>query len=364
MRIHLLSLPHFQTTSAYDLDGFNCVTIRFAKLLKGLGHTVILYASEENEAPCDELVVCITKEEQQRWGQKLPDGTLIPYQHERIAPDSPLFRLASPRMAAAIQQRKQPHDIICTIGGGSQADVTHMHPDLLPVEYCIGYEGCYSPYRVFQSQAWRHMCYGAQGVKLGGRFFDEVIPAFYETEKFPVNTPEDYLLYVGRIIPYKGVQVACDAAKRAGVPLKLMGHGDPAQIPTLVTYGEYVGSPNEATRNEMMSKAKALICPTIYVEPMGMIAVEAQLCGTPVISTDYGGFTESVEHGFSGYRCNLLGEFVSAIKKVETLDRANIRQRAHALYSMANGSALYANYFRRLMTMYDRGWDTDDFEVM
>lgn len=364
MRVHLLALPHFQTTSEYDLDGFCTVTIRFAKLLKGLGHEVVLYASEENEAPCDELVTVITKKEQEQWGARLPNGVAIPYQHARIAPDNPLWRIASPRMAAAIGTRKHPQDVICTIGGGSQADVTQAHPDLLAVEYCIGYEGNYAPYRVFQSQAWRHMCYGAQGMKLGGRFFDEVIPAFYETDKFPVCEPEDYVLYVGRIIPYKGVQVACEAAQKAGVNLKLMGHGDPAQIPTLVSYGEYLGSPNEATRNEIMAKARALICPTIYVEPMGMIAIEAQLTGTPVISTDYGGFTESVAHGYTGYRCNLLGEFISAIRKVDGLDRAKIRERAQSLYSMEAGSAAYANYFRRLLTLWEHGWNTEEFEVL
>ena len=358
MRVHLLSLPNVQTTQAFDLDGFCTVTIRFAKLLKGLGHHVTLYASEENEAPCDELVTCVTKAEQAQWGGPQP------YQHARIAPDNPLWRLASPRMIAAIQQRKQPQDIICTIGGGSQADVTQAHPDLLDVEYCIGYEGTYARFRVFQSQSWRHFIYGAQGMKLGGRFFDEVIPAFYETEKFPQNTPEDYLLYVGRIIPYKGIQIACQAAQLAGIPLKVIGHGDPAQIPNLLTYGEYLGPLNETGRNEVMSKARALICPTMYVEPMGMISVEAQLCGTPVISTDYGGFTESVEHGFSGYRCNLLGEFVSAIKKVETLNRDDIRQRAQILYSMERGSHSYARYFARLNTLWDKGWDSTDFEVM
>ena len=99
MKVHLLALPNVQTTSAYDLCGFCNVTIRFAKLLKGLGHTVILYASEENEAPCDELVPCITKAEQAQWNGPAP------YQHARIAADNPLWRLASPRMAQAIQQR-------------------------------------------------------------------------------------------------------------------------------------------------------------------------------------------------------------------------------------------------------------------
>ncbi len=64
MRVHLLALPNVQTTRDYSLDGFCVATRRFARILKELGHTVYLYASEENDAPCDELVTVITKEEQ------------------------------------------------------------------------------------------------------------------------------------------------------------------------------------------------------------------------------------------------------------------------------------------------------------
>ena len=51
MRFHLLAPPNTQTTRAYSLSGFTQATIRFARILKDLGHTVFLYASEENDAP-------------------------------------------------------------------------------------------------------------------------------------------------------------------------------------------------------------------------------------------------------------------------------------------------------------------------
>jgi hypothetical protein len=63
-RVNLIALPNVQTTSAYSLDGFCTATIRMAKLLKELDYYVTLYASEQNEAPCDELVTVITMEEQ------------------------------------------------------------------------------------------------------------------------------------------------------------------------------------------------------------------------------------------------------------------------------------------------------------
>lgn len=352
MRVHLLALPNCQSTWEFDLDGFNVLNIRFAKLLKGLGHHVILYASEQNDAPCDELVCVTTKAEQDKI-----IGT-AQYQHANISHENPLWQLYNPRVIVEIGKRKQPKDLICNIGGGSMQQVTMAHPELMDVEYSIGYVGNYARYRVFQSQAWRHTCYGYQHIETC-RFFDEVIPGFFDVEKFPVNKPENYVCYVGRYIPKKGIAVVCEAARLAGVPLKLIGHGDSS----LITYGENLGAVHEAERNEVMSKAKALICPTIYIEPYGCISPEAQMCGTPVISTNFGGFTETVEQGRTGFRCNMLGEFVSAIRNVDRLDRSYIRERAIRLYSMETATKSYASYFKRLQTLWTDGWTTAPFEL-
>lgn len=352
MRIHLLSLPNCQTTQAYDLDGFNLLNRRFARLLKELGHHVTLYASEENDFACDELVTCVSKA---NIDKSFVGGE---YQHAFIDQSNPLWQLASPVMAAEIGKRKQPRDLICTIGGGSQRSITDAHPDLMAVEYSIGYVGNYAPYRVFQSTAWQHTCYGHQGIDCG-RFFDAVIPAFFETEKFPQADPEDYVLYVGRFVPKKGISIVCDAAKAVGVPLKIIGHG----AKELITYGEYLGPVHEAEKIAVMSKAKALICPTVYIEPFGCISPEAQLCGTPVIATNFGGFTETVEHGKTGYRCDMFGQFVDAIQKVGSLDRNYVRARAQKLYGLDAAKASYAAYFDRLNTLWDKGWHTPDRAV-
>jgi glycosyltransferase involved in cell wall biosynthesis len=349
MRFHLLSVPNVQTTGAYSLDGFCMATIKFARLLKGLGHHVTLYASEENEAPCDELVTVITKEEQ----ETLLAGS--PYQYAAFNEILPLWQLSNQRMIREIATRKQPRDFICSISGGSQKPVADAHPELMFVEYSIGYIGSFAKYRVYESNIWRHCTHGFQDDQQG-RFFDETIPYFFDEIAFPYpRKKEPFALYVGRLTEKKGVGIACKAARLAGIPLKIIGHGDPG----LVTDGaEYLGALADIERNEWLARASVFISPTRYLEPFGAMAVEAQMCGTPVVSTNFGAFVETVEQGKTGYRCNYMGEFVRGLQDAPKLDSKYIRERAVRLYSMTAAAPRYQRYFDRLMLLWGDGFET------
>lgn len=348
MRVHLLALPNTETTREYALDGFSQMTIRFAEVLRQLGAEVYLYAGEANEAPCHELVTVIQREEQ----QVLLGMGPWEYQYANIEEWSPLFQLANARATIEIGKRKQAGDLICQIGGCSQRFVSEHHPDLMTVEYSIGYAGSFSPYRVFESYAWMHETYGRQQIT-DGRWYDTVIPGFFDPTEFPVSAPEPFLLYVGRLVERKGVRIACQMAEAAGLPLRLIGHGDQK----LITYGEYLGTVDVPDRNRWMARALAVLTPTIYLEPFNCVAVEAQLCGTPVIASDWGGFTETVEQGRTGFRCRTFQEFVAAVGEVGTLDRAYIRSRAQRQYSVAAVVEPYRQYFARLADLRTpKGW--------
>lgn len=347
-RIHLLALPNAQTTREYSLDGFAQCTIRFAKLMKGLGHHVILYGSEENEAPCDEFVSCISKSDQK---QLLGASE---YQHAAIDERYPLWQMANVKMSIEVGKRKQPRDFLCLIGGASQKYVADYHSDLMCVEYSIGYEGSFSSFRVYESQVWRHWTHGRQNI-VDGRFFDDVIPVFFEPDEFPVcYDASEYFVFCGRYVKRKGVDIACQAAKAAKVELFCIGHHN--ECPP--TYGTNLGGVSADERNKWISKAKAVFTPTTYIEPFCCVAVEAQMCGTPVISTDFGGFTETIEHGKTGFRCNYLGEFINAIWEVGKLDRRYIRQRAASMYSIESAAPKYQKYFDRLWLLWNGGWES------
>ncbi len=345
MRVHLLAPPNTETTPAYFLDGFAQRTILFADVLQRLGIETILYGVGENTAPCQEFVSVLSVAKQQDLLGGIPYQTFVPdTQH-------PLCIAFNANAAVGVRNRKCPGDIIATICGNAQHLVADANLELPFLEYSVGYRGVTMAHRVYQSHAWRHVVHGFSGVD-GGRVFDAVIPPWFHATEFPFEEPEDYVLYCGRLTPSKGIAVACEAAWRAGMKLVVIGHGNPADV----TYGDYVGAVGNVERNQLIAKARAVLMPTQYLEPFGNVAAEAQLCGTPVISTDFGAFTESVEQGVTGYRCTSLGEWIQAIDLVRHLDRIAIRARAMRLYSTDAAVESYRQYFRRLNTARGEGW--------
>jgi glycosyltransferase involved in cell wall biosynthesis len=107
------------------------------------------------------------------------------------------------------------------------------------------------------------------------------------------------------------------------------------------------------------------MCPTKYLEPFGCSSVESQLCGTPVISTDCGGYVETVEHFKTGLRCHTLADYCKGIQMALDgfFDRAYIRERAVKLYDMYNLAPQYEYALKSIMDIYNpakHGWYSPD----
>lgn len=346
MIFHVVSLPHTNTTSDFVVCAFTEKVRRFCVMMKSLGHTVYLYAGEQNEAPCDELITCITEAER-----------LAHVGNDHFVNASfygPAVDKFTANVIEGIEERATDTDFICLIGGLAQQPIADAFPHMMSVEYGIGYGGTFAKYRVFESYSWMHTCY-AQGIQnvhdIDGGFFDAVIPNYFEVDKFPFREDkDDYYLFVGRLTFRKGYTIAADVCEHLGARLLVAGVGTPPE------YGEYVGTIDETRRGELMSRAKAVFVPTIYNEPFGGVAIEAMLCGTPVISTDWGAMTETNIHGMTGYRCRTLGEFVWAAQNVGTLDPYEIRKYAVANYSMERVAQQYQAYFNQLETLWGDGW--------
>jgi glycosyltransferase involved in cell wall biosynthesis len=129
----------------------------------------------------------------------------------------------------------------------------------------------------------------------------QVVHPPVEVDRFRVSEPEDYLLYVGELVAHKRVDVALEAARRAGRTLRVVGSG-PEMQRLRERYGrsaEFVGRVDDATLAGLYARADAVVVPN--VEEFGIAAVEAQAAGRPVVAADAGGARETVVHGRTGW---------------------------------------------------------------
>ena len=317
-------------------------------MMTDLGHEVYLYAGEQNEAPVTELVTCINEK------QRAAATAGAHYTSASFDTTLPHWQIFNANVIRQMRDRLEPKDFICLPGGYAHKEIADAFPSHMSVEPGIGYGGTFAKYRVFESYAWMHAIYAGykNPTAIDGNFFDAVINGFIEPEQFPAGKGDgDYYFFIGRLIERKGYNVAQEVCKRLGKRLIIAGPGQPNG-----GYGEFVGNVGPEKRAELMGGAIALFAPTLYIEPFGNIAIEAQTCGTPTITTDWGAFTETNINGVTGYRCHTLADFIKAAEDVKDLDRDFIRKQAIEKYSLKAIAPKYQDYFERLLTLWEDGW--------
>jgi len=152
--------------------------------------------------------------------------------------------------------------------------------------------------------------------------------------------PGSYLLFLGRIHPDKGTDLAIQVARRAGVPLVIAGiiqdqvYFD-TQVQPLVdgTQVHYVGPVGPAERNALIGGALAMLHLIRFAEPFGLSVVESLACGTPVIATPRGSLPELLQDGVTGFLVPDVDGAVAAVDAVRLLDRAACRADAEARFT-------------------------------
>jgi glycosyltransferase involved in cell wall biosynthesis len=139
------------------------------------------------------------------------------------------------------------------------------------------------------------------------------------------SAKDDYVVFLGRMAPCKGAHFAIEAARRAGVRLKLAGEVQPVfaeywerQVLPHVDGDrvEFVGEADLAKKNDLLSRARALLFPVDWDEPFGLIMIEAMACGTPVLAFDRGSVGEVVRDGVSGWICGGVTEMADRLRRL------------------------------------------------
>jgi glycosyltransferase involved in cell wall biosynthesis len=151
------------------------------------------------------------------------------------------------------------------------------------------------------------------------------------------STPAGYCAFLGRFAREKGVHHAIDAARAAGLPIRLGGAphwrddeyfdgelGVRLRRENVVCLGEVGGT----LKRELLSNASALLFPIDWEEPFGLVMIEAMLSGTPVLAFGRGSVPEIVEDGVTGYVCRNVADLAARLRTIGEFDRGACRARA------------------------------------
>jgi glycosyltransferase involved in cell wall biosynthesis len=177
-------------------------------------------------------------------------------------------------------------------------------------------------------------------------------------EDFPFHeAKEDYLLFAGRLSPEKGAADAVQVALKAGRRLIMAGMIEPQYheyYNTLIKpfvdgrHVEYVGLLSQKDLAPLYQKAAAVLFLINWCEPFGMVAVEAQASGTPLIATRFGALPEIIREGTTGFVVDTLDDAAKAVGKLDQISPAACRENAVTRFSAPAMGKGYETVYARL----------------
>ncbi len=349
MKLHVLAVPYTVTTNkAYLACAFTQKVVKFCQMMKPY-YDIIHYGHERSEVDCFEHVTVMTDEILLKtyggtnWNHSFAKHSTLDLAHKT-------FNVNTHK---ALATRIEPGDAILCFWGSSHANAVEGYDkECFVVEPGIGYgaAGCFAPFKIFESYAHMNNVYGELGLYYAKRY-DAVIPNYFDCSNFEYNeTKSDYFLYLGRMDPDKGIIIAMEATRKAGVKLIVAGPGDTNNLgyTKVPEHVEFVGYADIDKRKQLLSHAKALFLPSIVLEVFGGVMIEAMLSGTPVITSDWGGLPENNLHGITGFRCRNEEQFYWATKNIDKISPRNCRDWAEKNFSMDRIAQMYNSYFKSL----------------
>lgn len=255
--------------------------------------------------------------------------------------------------------------------------VVFTHHD--PFNFLVKYKNLFPKYPQLN---WISMSYAQrQGMPANTNWVGNVYHGLSDPALHPVEQPAaDYVAYLGRIVEPKGVHLAIAAVQiynraHSKTPLRLKiagkhyaGHKKDAYWQTrieplidgkTIEYVGFIDTPQ--AKREFLGNARALIVPSLFAEPFGMVNIEALACGAPVIGTDSGAIPEVIDDGVTGFvvpkrytadgsvdETKTTQALAAALQSIGTLDRAACRQAYEARFTAERMAAEHLAIYEQL----------------
>jgi glycosyltransferase involved in cell wall biosynthesis len=369
--IHMIAPFHTVPSLRASHCAFTGKALRFAAMMRGFFKTYIEYGNEGSESAADEKVTLLSQKEMEKYYPRKQ------FWGDNANVDTDGWRYFDAKLRLALAGRVRRGDFIAHPFGRAHQGLVRDYPHAIHVETGIGYpDAPFGAFRVYESWAWAHSHWGRWGnAGLGGEYIETnrtyswVIPNYFDLREWPVgkSAKAPYALFMGRITDTKGVPTLvaiirawCDKHGHDRLRFKVAGQGDWSVYRAILSKHaravDYLGPLEGKERAPLAGGAVCSMMPTQYVEPFGGSGVEGMLCGTPLLATPWGAFTETVQPGVNGYLCRTIGDWIHALENVlagKLASRKEIARAARARYSLEACRPKYERVFRSLVELRD-----------
>lgn len=180
-----------------------------------------------------------------------------------------------------------------------------------------------------------------------------------DTDKFcPGTHKENFLVFLGRIMPEKGVHLAIEAAKKSKQRLIIAGIVDKRDKQYFSKQVEphldgkqivYFGPADEPQKIDLFQRARAHVFPTQWDEAFGLVTIEAMACGTPTIGWNKGAVPEVIEEGKTGFVVSSIPAMTTAIKNAGAISSDYCHSAAVRHFSKQAMAKGYEKIYKKLI---------------
>lgn len=260
-----------------------------------------------------------------------------------------------------VYERREEFDIIHSHMGYSA--LTYANLVKTPTVHTL--HGVFTPdneklFQYAQSQPYVSISNAQREPRLGLNYVATVYNAIdinsHQFYAVPENPP--YLAFLGRMSPEKGPHLAIAIAKQTGLTLKMAGKVDEfnkdffeREVQPLIDGQQiqYLGEADHNQKNALIGGAVAILFPITWREPFGLVMIESMAAGTPVIAMKLGSTSEVIAHGKTGFLCNNIEECVSAVSKIDKLDRYTCRGYVANRFNVQKMTHDYEAVYRQVL---------------
>jgi glycosyltransferase involved in cell wall biosynthesis len=329
--------PLFESVPPQLYGGTERVVSYLTEDLVRRGHAVTLFASGDSATAAELIAVC--------------DRAI------RLDPAHPDAFALHALMLERVCRHASSFDVIHFHTDGLHLPVARRCPRACSVTTLHGrldIPGLAALYREFNEQPLISISAAQRRPMSGANWLATVYHGLPPQIHTATETPGQYLAFLGRIAPEKGIERAIEIARRSEIPLKIAAKIDRAdqqyydtQVACLIdgSQVDFIGEITEVEKTRFLGDAIALLFPIDWPEPFGLTMIEAMACGTPVIGFRRGSVPEIIDEGVTGFMVDDLDAAVACVARAPGLSRKRCREQFEHRFQVAHTSQGYCDVY-------------------